>query len=398
VGDIVGARAFHAGRTSHVSGIRVRGNTISFALEAPAGDFPARISLPFFAPVPIGTPIVKGGVQGHGIPSAGPYYLKQKWGNERAVLERNPNYRGPRPRRFERIVYDINNGTRRTVGRISSGQADYTADLQQQSTFAAGGPLDLRFGSRAARQRLFLTPQLGISYFELNTRQGVFADVTLRRALNFAIDRRRLAAARNELPSEEYLPPGLPGYKRLSVYSLRPDVRKARAIMRGRHPTATLFTCQRSDCEARAQMLRANLAAVGIRLVVRKFEDQFAASSAPGAKWDIVAYSWIDDYPDPFNSLNALLDTAGFRQSWDPGASNVSPDTQRALRHAATLTGAARYNAYAVLHQRLVRDEAPWAAYSTPVLPEFFSARIGCQVFQPVIGAVDIGSLCVREK
>jgi ABC-type oligopeptide transport system substrate-binding subunit/class 3 adenylate cyclase/tRNA A-37 threonylcarbamoyl transferase component Bud32 len=397
-GDIVGAKAFHSGRVSHVSGIRVRGNEISFTLEAPAGDFPARISLPFFAPVPIGTPIVKGGVQGHGIPSAGPYYLRQKWGNERAVLERNPNYRGSRPRRIERIVYDINNSTRRTVARISSGRADYTADMQEQSTFAAGGPLDVRFGAHSARQRLFLTPQLGVSYFELNTRRGVFADASLRRAVNFAIDRRRLADARNELPSEEYLPPGLPGYKRLSVYSLRPDVRKARELVRGRHPTATLFTCQRADCEARAQILRANLSAVGIRLQVKKFEDQWTAAAAPGAKWDIVGLSWFDDYPDPFNSLNALLDTAGFRQSWLPNRVNVSPSVQRALRHAAATTGAERYAEYAALHERLVRDEAPRAAYSTPVLPEFFSARIGCQIFQPVIGTVDIGSLCVRGE
>jgi peptide/nickel transport system substrate-binding protein len=398
VGDIVGAKAFHSGRAGHVTGIRVRGNEISFTLEAPAGDFPARISLPFFAPVPIGTPVVKGGVQGHGIPSAGPYYLLQKWGNERAVLERNPNYRGGRPHRFERIVYDINNSTRRTVARISGGLADYTADFQEQSTFALGGPLDIRFGSRAARQRLFLTPQLGVSFFEMNTRRGVFTDADLRQAVNFAIDRRQLAAQRNEVPTQGYLAPGLPGYTSLNVYSLRPNVAKARALVRGRHPTVTLFTCQRSDCEARAQVLRANLSAVGIRLRVKKFDDQWAAAAAPGAKWDIVGLSWFDDYPDPFDSLNALLDTAGFRQSWLRRDVNVSPAFQRALRQAAATTGAARYSAYAGLHERLVRDEAPWAAYSTPVLPEFFSARIGCQIFQPVIGTVDIGSLCLRRR
>jgi ABC-type transport system substrate-binding protein/class 3 adenylate cyclase/streptogramin lyase/tRNA A-37 threonylcarbamoyl transferase component Bud32 len=397
VGDIVGVQAFHGGKAKHVSGIRVHGNEISFTLVAPAGDFPARISMPFFAPVPIGTPIIKGGVQGHGIPSAGPYYLVQKWGSERAVLERNPNYRGSRPHGFERIVYDINNSTRRTVARISGGLADYTADFQQESTFALGGPLDIRFGSRAARQRLFLTPQLGVSYFEMNTRRGVFTDAGLRRAVNFAIDRRQLAAQRNEVPTQGYLAPGLPGYTSLNVYSLRPNVAKARALVRGRHPTATLFTCQRSDCEARAQVLRANLSAVGIRLRVKKFDDQWTAAAAPGAKWDIVGLSWFDDYPDPFDSLNALLDTAGFRQSWLRRDVNVSPDFQRALRQAAATTGAARYSAYAALHKRLVRDEAPWAAYSTPVLPEFFSARIGCQIFQPVIGTVDIGSLCLRR-
>src|SRR5439155_17682012 len=91
VSDIVGASAFHDGRTRHVSGIVVRGDTLSIRLVAPAGDFLARLSTPFFAAVPIGTPIVNGGVQTP-IPSAGPYYLKLSWQGELIVLERNPNY------------------------------------------------------------------------------------------------------------------------------------------------------------------------------------------------------------------------------------------------------------------------------------------------------------------
>jgi hypothetical protein len=53
--------------------------------------------------------------------------------------------------------------------------------------------------------------------------------------------------------------------------------------------------------------------------------------------------------------------------------------------------------AYRRLAQKLERNVAPFAAYSTPVLPEFFSARVGCRVEQPVIGAVDIGKLCVKK-
>jgi len=157
----------------------VRGDILSITLTRPAGDFLARLSLPFFAAVPIGTPIVSGGLQ-RPIPSAGPYYIEQKFQGERLVLERNPNYRGPRPHRLQRIVYDINNSTKRTVARIAAGQADYTADLQRQSTFASGGPLDSRFGSGSPNQRLYLTPQLSLNYVQFNTRRGLFADARLR--------------------------------------------------------------------------------------------------------------------------------------------------------------------------------------------------------------------------
>jgi YVTN family beta-propeller protein len=45
VGDIVGMKAFRAGRTQHISGIRVAGDHLSITLLKPAPDFPSRISL-----------------------------------------------------------------------------------------------------------------------------------------------------------------------------------------------------------------------------------------------------------------------------------------------------------------------------------------------------------------
>ncbi len=121
LGDIVGARAFHDGKAKHVSGILASGDRLTIRLTAAAGDFLARVSLPFFAAVPVGTPIVDGGLQ-RPIPSAGPYYLEQKFDAERVVLERNPNYHGPRPHRLQRIVYDIGNSTRRALSRINAAR------------------------------------------------------------------------------------------------------------------------------------------------------------------------------------------------------------------------------------------------------------------------------------
>src|SRR4029453_12933487 len=163
--DIVGARAFHAGKADEVSGIVARGDVLRIRLVAPSGDFLTRLSMPFFAAVPIGTPIVTGGVQDP-IPSAGPYYIKVRWFNELLVLGRNPNYHGSRPRRLRRIVYDITNSSHRTVAQIESGAADYTADLLHQSTFASGGPLAARYGQArsVSERRLVQTPQLGFSF------------------------------------------------------------------------------------------------------------------------------------------------------------------------------------------------------------------------------------------
>jgi hypothetical protein len=52
----------------------------------PSADFPERIALSYFCPVPTGTPTVPNGL-GDPIPSAGPYYLSGNIGGVVAVGE-----------------------------------------------------------------------------------------------------------------------------------------------------------------------------------------------------------------------------------------------------------------------------------------------------------------------
>ena len=44
---------------------------------------------------------------------------------------------------------------------------------------------------------------------------------------------------------------------------------------------------------------------------------------------------------------------------------------------------------------RLMRGPAPLAAIGTSVIPELFSARVRCHVFQPLEFGVDLGSFCL---
>src|SRR5205807_1611816 len=65
VTDIAGLDAYRSGKAADVSGIRVAGDRLSITLVKPAPDFPARISLPFFSAVPLGTPALwHGGEEG----------------------------------------------------------------------------------------------------------------------------------------------------------------------------------------------------------------------------------------------------------------------------------------------------------------------------------------------
>ena len=67
----------------------------------------------------------------------------------------------------------------------------------------------------------------------------------------------------------------------------------------------------------------------------------------------------------------------------------------RELARISTLSAEARYRAYSALSVELARDAAPWVAYAVGTNRDFFSARMGCQIFQPVYG-IDIAALCTK--
>jgi DNA-binding SARP family transcriptional activator/streptogramin lyase len=68
---LVGAEAYNAGRTTHISGITADGDTLVLRLTAPVPDLPRVLALNTFCAVPPGTPIIAHGLDGP-IPSAGP--------------------------------------------------------------------------------------------------------------------------------------------------------------------------------------------------------------------------------------------------------------------------------------------------------------------------------------
>ena len=143
VGDIVGARAYETGKAKHISGISVRGNTLTVRLTDIAPDILARLSLIYFCPVPLGTPVDPGGR--NTVPSAGPYYVASYVPDQGAVLKRNPNYHGSRPRMFDEIDVSVDISGARKVKEVEAGTLDYASlyDLpagQRASVAASYGP------------------------------------------------------------------------------------------------------------------------------------------------------------------------------------------------------------------------------------------------------------------
>lgn len=400
--DITGAAEYMAGKTPHIAGVLAEGDKLTIRLLAPDPEILARMAQPIFCAVPSNTPIDPNGVRT--LPSAGPYYIAAYTPGQSVVLLRNPNYHGSRPHRVDRIELDIGIPFQRAVANAQSGTADFTTiagpGAGNQRGLAAELAARYGPGSPAAKQgtqRYFVSPWSETDFFVLNTHRPLFSDVRLRRAVNFAIDRRALAALGIPLdagparPTDHYLPPEIPGFIDRRSHPLAADPAHARALAEGGGKTAVLYTCDEPLCAEQAQILKTDLAAIGLQLQIKQFSvaTMYTRENRPGEPFDIGFAIWIPDYPDPGDVLGPLLTTGGNVPSFTDRA------YQRQLARAAQLTGPNRYLTYGKLDLDLARNAAPLIAYANTGSPDFFSARIGCQTYG--VYGVDLAALCIKH-
>jgi hypothetical protein len=153
---------------------------------------------------------------------------------------------------------------------------------------------------------------------------------------------------------------------------------------------AVLYTLEGSAGDEQAQIVKVDLAKIGIRVEIRTFSinDYFALLSTRGEPFDLAYGGWEADYADPEDFLSALLENSGNEPTF------VDPATRRRLDAAARLAGPERYLVGGALDLDLARRDAPLAAYGVRSVHDLFSSRIGCQSFGSY--GMDLAALCVR--
>src|SRR5206468_8590100 len=98
---------------------------------------------------------------------------------------------------------------------------------------------------------------------------------------------------------------------------------------------------------------------------------------------------------DPFDFLNELLDPqfgVDFSNFDDPAGLTYLRSTG-ALTYPLYGGGTNRYGEYSKLDLSMSRDYAPITGLATIDSFDFFSSRVGCQTFNPMLG-MDLVALC----
>ena len=392
--QIVGQHAFVTGRSTHLSGLQVHGNTLEIETTRPVPDLVSLLAMPFFGAEPIGTPLSGVDFQQHPIPSAGPYYIAYQNIGWQTVLPRNPNYHGPRPHRLDAIVYDVGIDTGPAANRVKAGTLDYESEsFPDYGVLAPGGAIAHAFGNAhqpADKPWYVSIPVPGLDWLEMNTSSGLLSHVSARRAVELAIDRPAIAALSGGIAADQYLPaammtPATPAPGPPTVA----DLARARALLHDRHATVTLLIGASYPLYGEyASVIRDDLARIGLHVVIRRVPDQYGAKGG-----DMRIYGWQFDFWDPADLLPVFFFAS------DPTLNPYGFDVarwQRADDHAGQLTGAARLRAYSAI-ARGIHALVPWVVLDQRGDPALFSTQLGCIHFPPAYGGVDLAALCLRH-
>jgi peptide/nickel transport system substrate-binding protein len=300
---IAGARRFGAGKASRISGLSAPdARTLTITLDQPAEDFLSMLTLSFFAPVPgeyAAGYAVGDNYAGH-LVGSGPYkvdaYIPGRW----IVLVRNPSWDAAtdplRKAWVDRIEITSDVPIASIQRAIEREEADLSLDSHVPQAQVAALQAD---PERSRRLSVNITGILLFLVLQTDRRAGAIADVRVRRAINYAIDKvaYRDAIIGRSAPTGELastiLAPGSLGYRHYDLYPTpggRGDPVKARALLaEAGYPdglTLSFVTSRSGGYADTIKPIRDSLARAGIRLKpkIYKEDDVFDKQLAIPAK------------------------------------------------------------------------------------------------------------------
>jgi ABC-type oligopeptide transport system substrate-binding subunit len=396
IGDIVGADKMIAGQATTTPGVIARGNTLIIKLTQPDGGMLSKLAMPFFQALSLKMANDPKGVDAY--PSGGPYYIASRIVNRRIVLKRNKFYKGNRPANVDTFDFAVNTNLDQSLLQVKANQADYDIGGLPPTAHAQ---LAQQYGVNKGQYQVHQLVQT--DYVALNTSRPTFANVAMRRAANYAVDRPAMLRVRGAFAgkrTDQILPPGMGGFRDVKVYPLKgADYAKAKSLAGNKCGKVRLDSTTSATGQALAQVFKYNLTQIGCDVDVKLFQgfQIYTADGTKGEPYDAALVGWNQDYPDPYDFLDILLNGNNIHADNNNNLAYFNnAKVNKLLTQANRLIGPARYKAYGNLDVMLTKTYAPWASYDNRNLREFVSKRIGGYMFQPAYAAPDLGAFFIK--
>lgn len=355
---IEGAKDYIQGKADDVKGLRIIDEyTLEIRLEKPFAPFLYLLTMsaayvvpedevkrwgPDFSSHPVGT---------------GPFILKGWLSNRELRLERQDNYFGKKPH-IKGIVYRIIPEDLTAMTEFELGNLDIVA--------VPGSEFARYRNSEEWKDLMASVKGINTYYIGMNCAKPPFNDVNIRRAMNIAIDRRKLLATFYEgrgRVAAGPVPELLRKWNTPELYEYDPE--KAKDIVRQEGFAGTtihFYITADQEVVDMAEFIQSYIGKTGLKVEIHQLEWSAYKEAINRGEPDMFWLSWWADYPDPEDFLFPLFHSsnvgpAGNRTRYK------NPEVDRFIEFGQTAGNGKERNSYYEKAEHLIVRDAPWVFF-----------------------------------
>ncbi|WP_370422558.1 ABC transporter substrate-binding protein [Pantoea vagans] len=295
-------------------GVIAQGKTqLKVTLDRPVPWFPALVANVALFPVPQKMIAQEGDswTAPGKLVGNGAYQLSERVVNEKIVLIRNPDYWDDAHSVLTKVTFVPINEESSATKRYRANDVDITESFPKNMYAML---------KKTLPGEVYTPDQLGTYYYAFNTQKGPTADVRVRKALSWSIDRKVIAEkvlGTGEKPAWHLTPDVTAGFKPLPTFMQQHDQNTLNAQAKALLTSAgygpgkplklkLLYNTSESHQKiaiAVASMWKKNL---GVDVTLENQEWKTYIDSRNSGNFDVIRASWVGDYNEPSTFLNLL--------------------------------------------------------------------------------------------
>jgi peptide/nickel transport system substrate-binding protein len=383
---IVGASDYADGKANTISGITTNDDTgeITIQLTEPNGTFANILGLAFAAPVPPSTPLDKDATN-NPPPTSGPFMMTKVDAPRTLVMERNPNFQTVKDAgatevadaQVDKITVTENKNNSAQVTDIEQNNADFMVDPPASDRLAE---VKSKYGDRFRMEE-----SINTYYFFMNTQKPPFNDLRVRQAINYTVDPEalnRIFGGRLH-PTQQVLPPGMPGYQEYKLYP-GPDLNRAKQLIAEANPAdknITVWTDDEPDRKRIGEYYHDLLTQLGFNATLKVIAGDVywtTIGNESTVDMDTGFADWFQDFPHPDDFFRPLLHGDSILPTNSNNLSRVNiPELNAEVDELLTkqIGDGGVEEGYANVDKAYM-EQAVWAPYGNEQFTTFLSERM----------------------
>ncbi|HWC82859.1 MAG TPA: ABC transporter substrate-binding protein [Pseudonocardiaceae bacterium] len=299
--------------------------TIVFRLARPYGDWPWIVSLVTLSPVP----------QGKGTNAAydtapitsGPYQVASYQSGTQATLTRNPHWQkstdSVRTALPDKVIFQLSQDDSVISQRLIADSGNDQSGFGY--SFVDPAQLAQLVNNPSAKSRLVTSQAGAVEYLALNTQRGPLANLAVRKAFQYAVNRASFQVASAGTPAlagpvaSTLITPGISGRQAYDLYPTNAagDPAKAKQLLaQAGFPDGlsglTLLVSTSNNGANLAQAVAASLAQANIKVTIQPQDDDTFISNVTGnqGNYDLALTSWQPDFPSANANIQPLYQSS----------------------------------------------------------------------------------------